>query len=108
MLSNFFVSGHFNATVSKKMLSSKKHKLKTNLYLYIKGSNMLASKSILVFKVFLTLIVSGLSFYSCLKEKVEAPKAVKELILDLKPKTLLVPANLMSTNMYGETKTFTF
>ncbi len=55
-------------------------------HLFIKGDNVLAAKSLHVFILFLTLIISSLFFYSCSKEKTEAPKPIRGLILDLKSK----------------------
>lgn len=55
-------------------------------HLYTKGNKGLTANSTHVFIVFLTLVLFSLFLYSCSKEKIEAPKPIKELILDLKSK----------------------
>jgi hypothetical protein len=55
-------------------------------YLYTKGNIVFVAKGLHVFILFLTLIIFSLFFYSCSKEKIEAQKPIKELIVDLKSK----------------------
>ncbi len=68
------------------MLSSKKLQCMNTHHLYTKGIKVPPAKSLHVFFVFFTLIIFCLFFYSCSKENIEAPKPIKELILDFKSK----------------------
>lgn len=56
----------------------------TKLHLDIKKNIILPIKSLLAFKVLLSLIIFSSFLLSCSKEKTDTSKAVEELILDLK------------------------